>query len=479
MKNKTTILLFFIILLAALIRFYRFYDLAVFLADQASDSTQVLNILKGDFTLLGPISSVGGFYNGPIVYYLMLPFYWIFGADPIAGTVFQSTLSVATIPFIYLLGKRIKNVQVGLIAAFLFAISPLMVDYSRAAFNAYPAIFFSTVILFLLSGLINRFSMTKTIAMGVLTGFILQMHYLTTALLILVLLYPVIFEKKLMKLKYYVSLVLGVGIGLSPFLLFELKHQFLNTNLIIQYFTSAQAGGKSRSMHYIFTIWPEITGILLLGNNYVAGIIGSIVLTGFTITAYRKELVKRQYLNMFVFLFLIVFFIGLIFGRKMQTHYVISLHTSLILFFAIGMNYLLKEKKIFIAIMCGLLLIVNSYSWNFKKDMHPVQRGLNIPDFKKAAQIIRNDKKNTYNVAMHAQGDNRAMPLRYTLNLANETFLPYEDYGGAQHLYFIIPKKEQIKDQKMWEYTSFGPSQVVYRWDLNKNYFLYKLNKKI
>src|SRR3989338_2720467 len=96
-RNRFLVYLCLIILLASFIRFYRFYDLAIFLADQASDSLKVLAMTRGRFTLLGPISSVGGFYNGPIVYYLMFPFYWVLKGNMIAGTVFQSTLSVATI----------------------------------------------------------------------------------------------------------------------------------------------------------------------------------------------------------------------------------------------------------------------------------------------------------------------------------------------------------------------------------------------
>src|SRR3989344_4028494 len=98
-----------IILLGIFARFYRINDLAVFLADQASDSTVMLNMLHGKFTLLGPITSVGGFYNGPIVYYLMFPFYWVLKGNMIAGTVFQSTLSVATIPLLFMLGKKMFN----------------------------------------------------------------------------------------------------------------------------------------------------------------------------------------------------------------------------------------------------------------------------------------------------------------------------------------------------------------------------------
>jgi xanthine/uracil/vitamin C permease (AzgA family) len=46
-------------------------------------------------------------------------------------------------------------------------------------------------------------------------------------------------------------------------------------------------------------------------------------------------------------------------------------------------------------------------------------------------------------------------------------------------LYFLVKKNEPITSLKMWEYTSFGKSQVVKKWDVNDEYFLYKLEKKI
>lgn len=64
--KKTFFFLLVIIVLASLLRFYKMEDLTIFLADQASDSTKVYEMTKGHFTLLGPITSVAGFYNGPI-----------------------------------------------------------------------------------------------------------------------------------------------------------------------------------------------------------------------------------------------------------------------------------------------------------------------------------------------------------------------------------------------------------------------------
>jgi len=42
-----------------------------FLGDEGRDVLIVYNILHGKLTLLGPTASVGGFFLGPIYYYLV------------------------------------------------------------------------------------------------------------------------------------------------------------------------------------------------------------------------------------------------------------------------------------------------------------------------------------------------------------------------------------------------------------------------
>ncbi|KKQ37177.1 MAG: Dolichyl-phosphate-mannose-protein mannosyltransferase, partial [Candidatus Roizmanbacteria bacterium GW2011_GWA2_37_7] len=254
-----------IMIIAAVIRTYHMRDLAVFLADQASDSTAVFNILKGDFTLLGPITSVGGFYNGPIVYYLMAPIFWIFKSNPLSGTIFQTLIFCFTIPFIYFIGKKVWNVETGLLAGFIFAISPLMVEYSRAAFNSFPAIFFSTLIIYLLISLQKPFSNIKLLMIGVFIGWILQMHYFTVAFVLLVSIYP-LFRRELFSWKYYLFTMFGIGIGFAPFLLFEIRHQFLNTHRMIEYFITAP-DDTIRSLNNIFMIWPRVMGEIIGNNN--------------------------------------------------------------------------------------------------------------------------------------------------------------------------------------------------------------------
>lgn len=462
------------LILGAILRLYRMRELAVFLADQASDSQKVLDMVHGKLTLLGPITSVGGFYNGPIVYYLMFPFYWLLKGDPLAGTVFQTVLSLATIPVIYLIGKKIKNEAVGKVAAFLFAISPLMIDYSRAAFNSYPAIFFSSLIIYVFILLLERYRNWLALFMGIMIGWIVQMHYFAAVFLLLTLLYPLFLKKNRFPLSYYFFLLTGFVVGISPFLIFEVRHQFLNVNLFIKYLFSEKAGGPW-SIANALSIWPQVTGMLLFGNQVILGLIGFIFVIFSSISLGLKKRVKH--INIFYFLFVLVFLTSLLYGRTMHDHYIISFHVPLIILSGVAMVSFLKGNGRLIIVSCLILLLLNYPAWNLAKEKHPLQRGLNINDFKKAAAIIKDDDKKIYNVAMHAQGDNRAMPLRYTLALANEKPLDYEHYGEAEYLYFIIPINETLEKQTTWEYTSFGPSQVLKKWRLNEEFLIYKLRK--
>lgn len=474
-KKSSLFFLFLILILGTALRFYRMNDLAVFLADQASDSQKVFDMIRGKLTLLGPITSVGGFYNGPIVYYLMYPFYQLFKGNPIAGTVFQSFFSLLTIPFIFLLGRKIKNEKVGLIASFLFAISPLMIDYSRAAFNAYPAIFFSTLIIYLFILVLEHYKKLTVLLLGIMIGWIVQMHYFSAVFLLLAIFYPILSKKDRQPYSYYFFLGFGFLIGIAPFLFFELRHQFLNVHLFFKYLVSKKAGG-TRSINNSLYIWPQVTGWILFGNQFIAGLIGFILIAVSTVLNALKKQAKN--ISVFIFLFLLVFLTGLIYGRTMHDHYIVSFHTSLIILFALMIDAIFKRKNIHIIIFCLLLTIINYPSWNLTKKMHPIQRGLNISDFKNAAAMIHKDKKGVYNIAMHAQGDNRAMPVRYMLTLLNEHPLDYEHYGEANDLYFIIPKIETLKNQTMWEYTSFGGSKVIEKWNLNGSFFIYKLGKR-
>src|SRR5688572_3418329 len=104
-RDKSTLFLTFLLLLAAFFRLYKIDQYMTFLGDEGRDALVVYGILHGKFTLLGPTASVGGFFMGPIYYYFMTPFLWLFNYNPVGPAVMIALLGVATVYLLYKVGK--------------------------------------------------------------------------------------------------------------------------------------------------------------------------------------------------------------------------------------------------------------------------------------------------------------------------------------------------------------------------------------
>lgn len=235
-------LLLAILLIASFFRLYRIADYMTFLGDEGRDAIVAKDILRGNFTLLGPRASAGDFFLGPIYYYMMAPFLLLSNYDPVGPAIMVALIGVATVGLIYIVGKDLFNTKAGLIAAGLYAIAPLVISYSRSSWNPNPMPFFALLILYLLyKGLKSR-SFKTFLLTGFLLGLAMQLHYLTTFLGVIVFFFVVVGEYMMSKkslIKRYLSdisaMLVGFLIGLSPFLLFEIRHGFPNIRTIFKF----------------------------------------------------------------------------------------------------------------------------------------------------------------------------------------------------------------------------------------------------
>src|SRR3989344_7316371 len=181
--NWSLVCLLIILAIASFFRLYRVRDYLVFLGDEGRDALVWKQILVDrKLTLLGPTASVGGFYLGPIYYYLTLPFAWAANLDPVGPAYFVSILGIATVYLVYLFGRRYLNRTIGLTAAFLYSFAPLIVRYSRSSWNPNPVPFFTLAGLMLAHEGIKRRKLWLSVLAGICLGILWQLHYLTLIL---------------------------------------------------------------------------------------------------------------------------------------------------------------------------------------------------------------------------------------------------------------------------------------------------------
>ncbi len=275
LNNK---ILVFILLLGAFLRLYRIGDYITFLGDEGRDVLVVWNILHGHLTLLGPTSSVGGFFLGPIYYYFMTPFLWAFRYNPVGPAVMIAIFGVITIWLVYKIGSEFFNPLAGLIAAFFYTISPLVLTYSRSSWNPNAMPIFTLLTLYTLYKAVSKKSVKLFLLTGFLFGIDMQLHYIETFIIPVIATYILfgevyeIYQKNKSKLSFlfptiknYLWTFLGFLVGFSPFLAFEFRHQFRNTQNIIDFiFHSKDTGAGGHVLATIGNIFFRVFGRLIL-----------------------------------------------------------------------------------------------------------------------------------------------------------------------------------------------------------------------
>lgn len=236
-------LLLVIIGLSAFLRLNQIDKYMTFLGDEGRDVLIVKRmIIDHKWTLLGPTASVGGFFMGPIYYYFMMPFLWASNLNPVGPAIGVALVGILTNALVYLVGARWFSRRVGFIAAALYAISPLIISYSRSSWNPNIIPFFSLLSMYLMWLSIVQKKGYLLLFVGIASGIGIQLHYTYLFFLFGAVLFLGM-NRNSFSVKDYALGIAGILIGFSPFLAFELRHGFSNTIAIFQFITSGKDTG--------------------------------------------------------------------------------------------------------------------------------------------------------------------------------------------------------------------------------------------
>ncbi len=282
LKDKTVLFLLGIFFVGLVLKLINFWDIQIFAYDQARDAQRILEILQGNLKLVGPETDIKGVFNGPFMYYLLAPFYFLSNFNPNIVNLFMVFVNLSGIFLVYYLCLVLfKNKNVGLISAFLWAISYEQANFARFISNAsfmpiFALIFFLGLALFFIKK--NKWGLPiSIIGLGFGAHFNIYLGYL-------IIFYPLFIL--LFKIRPSIKQVFGnfalLLLILSPFILAELKFNFMATKAMISYFGShaGQSGSLlsnlnsypariSGALHYGFFSFNKTLALLLFGGSLV------------------------------------------------------------------------------------------------------------------------------------------------------------------------------------------------------------------
>jgi 4-amino-4-deoxy-L-arabinose transferase-like glycosyltransferase len=198
-------------------------------------------VTNHNLRLIGQETSVHGVFIGPLWYYLAVPFYVLFGMNPTGGLVLSIITGGLTVASIYYVFTSVSKRSVGLLGALLYAVSFYSVMTDREVVPTTPTILWSVWAFFALHLFLQKRYRPALVLTGVLAGLIWHIN------MGLVLIIPIIGIAYLVSLvrhkqkgehivlygKSMVLAAVAAALILSPYLLFEVRHSFVQTKSIL------------------------------------------------------------------------------------------------------------------------------------------------------------------------------------------------------------------------------------------------------
>lgn len=169
-------------------------------------------------------------YGGPIVGYLVAVGYYLFGWNPVAGTLIIASLNVVGVLLTYLVGRRLYNHQVGLISAALLATSPWFVLFSRKIWTSVNFPWLLPLLLLALWSCARNGRGYAYLVAGISLGIAAQLHLTAFALIPPALIFLILYGKNL---DHRNTILLGMGgfLGHLPLIILDLEENWLNFNV--------------------------------------------------------------------------------------------------------------------------------------------------------------------------------------------------------------------------------------------------------
>lgn len=471
MKKMTVWILLVLILAGSFLRLFRLNQTLQFLGDQGRDALIVRRLLiEHDPVFIGPVTSVGNMYLGPAYYYFMLPFLALTYPSPMGPVYAVAILGTITIYLIYKLGKELVGERAALFASIFYAFGWTFIAQSRFSWNPNPAPLVSIIMIWA-----TYRAWTKNTAYWILVSFafslLIQLHYMTllalpaAGIFWLVNLYQIWRQKKKEFKRFFIHTTLAILLfllSLTPLVLFDLKHDFLNAKAFYEITLGKE--DQVRDQTQVIRTLEETLGrsrhVLFETTTAQVGWLNLImVLTTF---AFLILILKRQDKfskgQIVMVVWLVIGIVGTsLYKSTVFDHYIAYLYPVTCLIIAMVLSYFWQNKllKVLVPAFFIWFFWTNLMKYDFMRISWTVQ---DIENYSK--NILANVQEGEpYSlVGINSYNDIYAMNYRYYLTAWGKAPLETEDANSAKKLVIVnenYQPVQEVLDSPIYEIVIF------------------------
>lgn len=422
------------------------------------------------FPAIGAPTSVGQVYLGPFYYYFITPWLWLFQFNPIGlgfGVAFFSTIYLLINYFVV---KELFDKKIALISTMFLGFSSVMIDFSRYSWNPNLLPLFTLLTVYLVIKSLKTNKWYYFALLGAFISFDIQLHYLSLFLIppIVILFINkliVIFKQSnnetIKQLKKYSISFMSFFFFSSPLIIFDLRHQFLNSKNFINLFQSSSTSftSKINSLSDSFYYLNLYTFNIDLNKFFV------FVLLLFIFIIFLSLIKNDSNLKVFLFIFILsILGLSLYSGPK-YPHYFVILYPiyyiiiSKLLVFSKNLGW---EKYLIIFFMCGFIFLnFQKYPYFNNASNNQIELAQNI-----AKKIFDNVKQKKFTVTALPEKYSDST-YRYFLEIWGKRAEEKDSIEKTDELFVVCEKDcPLIIGNPQWDIAFFAPNKIVGEWNV-------------
>lgn len=469
--KKTTIFFLLIMVVASFLRLYRFEMYLEFLDDQGRDALIIKKMLIDHTpTLLGPGTSVGKMYLGPLYYYAMIPFLAMTYPEPTGPAFAMAVFGILTVALLYVWGRKFIGDRAALIATALYAVSPIVVRLSRFSWQPNPAPLVGLVMMWLTYQAVHHKKLWYWVGVATCFAVLSQLHYvaLLSAIPSGILLIYDIWRTRLKKNVFFQWLGIGVVslsiflISVVPLVVFDIRHD----HLIVKGFQEFIAD-QQRPTSVATRLWRSLTdlhgrsmfvtaelyGFSIKLRTVNTGIVVLLSIVGVFLAKSKQSLFGVK----LVVLWVVSSVIGLsLYPDTIYSHYVAFLFPASFLLLGIVIDWLMSKSSglKYLLLLGGFIVAAyNIRSLPFWETNPGGYREMRRVAMEVAKEMQQGER---YNIALlNSNREYRGMKYRYFFSITPNRPQSEYDYERLNALVVFVENGEDPTKSPIFEIQQF------------------------
>ncbi len=353
--KKHSLVIILIFCLAVIVRFVYFPHNVYFSYDQARDFYFAGDILKGDIRLIGPPSAAGDkLFAGPLSLYIYAIIQFLFGKSPVAYSIFFRLYNAAGVFFVYLIGVNLFNKKVGILSAFMYAISYEQSQYALMMSHQPLAVITMLIYYLGLTYLLFKKKREGLILAALGLGLSIQFHFVYLFILPAVFAIAYLFIKRLniLNIKY---VIFSLGLFLlttGTYLISELK---FNAKFTLAMLESSHTAGIH--INEAMFAAKRFVHDFLYADYRLSGFILILIISVFIFNIVKKSKVRMNFV--LLLLWIISGLLPYLISGNRGYYYSAAGSVSLIILFAYFISVFHKKSMLFSAAILMLIIVNN------------------------------------------------------------------------------------------------------------------------